>query len=529
MRKYQQKQIFELLETLYEAQAAGLYADCQDCAINIGEFIETLAGEGTQTVALLEQYCEMVFQASQGVVGEKKLRRHLQKIETSVKTELRPSKTEIVFFPYQVSMWDSLESIYLAAAKDPQCDAYVVPIPWFEKNRDGTFGEQKYDGERYPAHIPITDWNSYNLEERRPDAIFTHNPYDGNSYVSSVHPAYYSTALKRYTGCLVYVDYGLPFWMTRDAIDQNLLPSFHFFDLAIVYSKEYANALVHNLKRELSPGSALLRVQESIKALGSPKFDAVVCAKREEHPLPETWKAIIAKRKVILFATSIAAVLKGGDDFVSSTREFLEEFRNNEDIAIWWRPHPFSDSAFSSMRPQLREQYKEIVSTFISEGRGVYDDTPDLHRAIVWSDACYSDQSSVVLLYLATGKPFTIRTFPAYHKDNGFTEDSNDFTPILNAQIHNMQSARGANIYNGNYVIWWHNFTRTDFANKFWYDDYWQRFSDFVLNMDKYPDAEKYRELKLKMLRECFANADGTAGQKIYDCTKNKIIGDDLK
>jgi len=42
MRKQQQKQILELLKTIEEAQEAGLYTDCQDCAIVVGEFIENI-------------------------------------------------------------------------------------------------------------------------------------------------------------------------------------------------------------------------------------------------------------------------------------------------------------------------------------------------------------------------------------------------------------------------------------------------------------------------------------------------------
>ena len=41
-----------------------------------------------------------------------------------------------VFLPYKVSMWDSMETVWKAADKDPDCDAYVVPIPYFDKDQD---------------------------------------------------------------------------------------------------------------------------------------------------------------------------------------------------------------------------------------------------------------------------------------------------------------------------------------------------------------------------------------------------------
>ena len=64
MRKRQQKQILELIETLREAQSAGMYADAQECALIIGEFIENLEGEGTKTVELLEEYYETLYKVS---------------------------------------------------------------------------------------------------------------------------------------------------------------------------------------------------------------------------------------------------------------------------------------------------------------------------------------------------------------------------------------------------------------------------------------------------------------------------------
>jgi len=57
------------------------------------------------------------------------------------------------------------------------------------------------------------------------------------------------------------------------------------------------------------------------------------------------------------------------------------------------------------MCPQLLDEYRQITAAYQREGFGIYDDTPDLHRAIALSDAYYGDPSSVLALYYATGKP----------------------------------------------------------------------------------------------------------------------------
>ena len=61
------------------------------------------------------------------------------------------------------------------------------------------------------------------------------------------------------------------------------------------------------------------------------------------------------------------------------------------------------------MRPDLMEEYYDIVEKYKKEGWGIYDDTSDLHRAIAISDAYYGDPSSLVELYRMTGKAIMIQ------------------------------------------------------------------------------------------------------------------------
>ena len=67
------------------------------------------------------------------------------------------------------------------------------------------------------------------------------------------------------------------------------------------------------------------------------------------------------------------------------------------------------EATLTSMRPELWEQYKSLVDEYRKEGWGIYDDSPELDRAIAVSDAYYGDWSSVVWLYKETGKPIMIQ------------------------------------------------------------------------------------------------------------------------
>ncbi len=50
----------------------------------------------------------------------------------------------------------------------------MIPIPYFDKNPDGSFREEHYEGDQYPKNVPITRYDEYDLEARHPDvSIFT--------------------------------------------------------------------------------------------------------------------------------------------------------------------------------------------------------------------------------------------------------------------------------------------------------------------------------------------------------------------
>ena len=87
--------------------------------------------------------------------------------------------------------------MWKAADEDPDCDAYVIPIPYYDKNQDGSFGEMHYEGDQYPDYVPITAYDEFDFQSHHPDMIFIHNPYDQYNYVTSVDPFLYRPQLKK--------------------------------------------------------------------------------------------------------------------------------------------------------------------------------------------------------------------------------------------------------------------------------------------------------------------------------------------
>ena len=83
-------------------------------------------------------------------------------------------KKEIVFFPYNPTMWDSMESVWMAAKADPDYDAYVIPIPYFDKDESGNPLNEHYDIDGYPDYVDVLDYRNIDFDHFSADVIVIH-------------------------------------------------------------------------------------------------------------------------------------------------------------------------------------------------------------------------------------------------------------------------------------------------------------------------------------------------------------------
>ena len=320
-------------------------------------------------------------------------------------------KKEIVFLPYQAAMWDSLESVWKAADEDKEhCNAYVVPIPYCERNPDTSAFEWHCEREKFPKYVPTLDWKNVDLEAWHPDVIFFHNPFDNQNHVTSVDSRYYSSNLKNITDKLVYIPYAVEEEIqpgdeaAETAIEHRVLcPGIINAHLVIAQSEDMRQAWINILMRRTNVKDRAYW-EKHILGLGSPKIDKVLTSKKEDFEMPEKWLKLIKGKKVILYITSISPTLQYSDKVCDKLRYVFDIFKNRDDVVLWWRPHPLMKATFHSMRPQYEKEYLSIEKQYIEEGWGIYDDSSDLHRAICYSDAYYGDKSSVAHMYMKTGK-----------------------------------------------------------------------------------------------------------------------------
>ena len=453
MRKYKYKQVeayinlfrkitegifIELDAKEYNALKASQYLQtAQQKAIDFGTFIEQEEGLGHPTVTVLEEFCEILYEINEEIISNQGLSAQSAKLRLdSIVNRIEQSANEdivitklVVFLPYKASMWDSLESVWLSADAEENCTALVIPIPYYDRNPDGSMKEMHYEGNDYPANVPITSYEDFDFGKEHPDDIYIHNPYDDMNYVTSVHPFFYTDNLKKFTEKLIYIPYFvlaepdienadslehlLGFVLTKGVINA---------DEVILQSEKMKEAYVKILTAHF--GEKTRETWErKIKGTGSPKFDRLKRLKKEDMNIPDDWLKIIKKpdgsyKKIIFYNTGVVAILNEEQKMINKIKDALEVFKEcKDDIALLWRPHPLIKATLESMVPDIAEQYQKIVDTYKAEGWGIYDDTPDMDRAIIISDAYYGDGSSIVQLYEQLEKPIMIQNVNVLEKE----------------------------------------------------------------------------------------------------------------
>lgn len=443
MRKHSFKQVenyIALFRKLSEAVELEISSDnisnalqyletSQEKAIALGEFIEAEEGENPPTVKKLEEYCEILYEIHEEIQSDRglaassarvRLDQAINEIEKSANSDIK-IKTVTVFLPYKASMWDSLESVWMKARDDENCEDFVIPIPYFERDDKGALKQMYYEGNQYPDYVPITDFQKFDFEGVHPDEIYIHNPYDNGNYVTSVHPFFYTDNLKKFTDKLIYIPYFVlaePDLENEDVMDKifgfALTGGVVNSDEVIVQSEKMKQAYVMCLVKHF--GEETREIWESkIKGTGSPKIERILRLKDEPQVIPEDWEKIIQKpdgtrKKIVFYNTGVIAILNQEEKMIKKIKDVLEIFKENkDDVALLWRPHPLVEATLESMVPQILEEYRQIVKEYKEEGWGIYDDTPEMDRAIIISDAYYGDGSSVVELYEKLEKPIMIQ------------------------------------------------------------------------------------------------------------------------
>lgn len=451
--------------------------ECQKEAIAMGEHVEKLENIDETIIALLENYCESIYVLSVDKSSDsvKKLNVLLDELEQHIIG--LPIKYRVVFLPYKVEMWDSLESIWKAFCKDDRFLCDVVPIPYFEANaREGKW-EMRYDGNLFPSDVPIVNYSEYKLEEKKPDFAFIHNPFDKYNYVTSVYMDYYSWELKKNVFKLIYV----PYYINSGRITETYksLPSFQIIDYFIFQSDEAKESCANE------------KYYDRILPLGSPKVDKLVELCKTKVSMPEEWGNIDKSKKLLLLNTTINDLLHHEKKLFIKLMHCFDMLKKDERVQLIWRPHPLLEATIKSTRPELTDDFRDLMDYFLNNKIGVLDKTEDVSRVVACTDAYIgSAYSSIIILY-------TIAEKPVFLFDNDILSDECS-NPKKNNTIKQL--------FKKNSHFDYYSFREWDGCT----------LNDFI-QLVVSDDLADIRALQREEARRINAYTDGTCGQRIHD------------
>ncbi|MCL1988580.1 MAG: CDP-glycerol glycerophosphotransferase family protein [Firmicutes bacterium] len=507
MRKIQQKQIFDTLEIIKESQISQNYADCQNGALALCDFIENITKTGTKTVNLLEKYCELLFNANNGNIGETALQLHFNSIVKSAQDELQPKSLEIAFISHMSAMSDTMETIYKAAKADSNCDAYWIPVPYYEVAPTGEITEKLFEPlDNYSDDFELVDWQTYNLEMRQPDVIFHCNLYNENARSYVIHSNFSRATLRKFTNLLIYV----PYFAQDSLLDSPESMTLDYQSHKIIVPSQKAQQEYIFANQQLMAASNVEHFEQDISnpnrfvVLGSPKYDKVLISKREQFALPTEWLNIIQNKKIILYNTTLQSMGENTDtDYFMKINIVLSFFAENNDVILWWRPHPLAENHIKGVGSYYFDIYKKIVDLYKTSAYGIFDESPNLHRAIACADGYYGDKNSLLHLYAASGKPLILQkvTF-----DNRKSDNSQNIDNLKNVFFHKMPQTTLESLFHHENE----NLQLNDLYNFVLHGDYTQ--ADIL--------AQQKATIKIFGLP-----LNDLSGNLIYDYVKTEILG----
>lgn len=439
MRYFVRDKVLELLPTLKEAIDYINHKALEECLFVMEDMQAGLDSirntfQSAFTVATFSKYEEIVraIEVQLSMVREKKenqqtaykevkqIKYFIDQLQTDLLDEAEV-KLEVLFIPYKFSMWDSLESIWLAAEADPRCNSRVMPIPYYDRDENGLLADFHYEVDSFMKHdIPVVSYKEYDYTVIQPDVIYYHNPYDGNNRVTSVSPEFYSDKLKQFTNMMVYVPYYIANAYAKNSTD-----------LAILTQSGIINATKVVVQSQvLKEAYQSVGINEDkLLLLGNPKVDAAI---KELQNTSSNDIEKISNRKTILINSTISALLIN-ENYLSELKALMEKIIS-EDFSIIWRPHPLLEATISSMRAGIKEEYKALQRFVNNHSHIIYDQSEDVFWALHQSDALVTDsKSSIIQTSILSEKPIYIRDT----KENFTTEKMFLFTDVLSCYYEN--------------------------------------------------------------------------------------------
>ena len=402
-------------------------SELQNNIVSFGTLTESIKGEDCKTVKLLEQYLEVIYKVAkyvqkfdEGISYEESAENKYAECDEGVKDTFASiseaidseivNRRSVLFLPVKAKHFSSMRMAYEMEATTPDTDVYVMPLPYYYKEYDGSFKDEMHiDTEEFiKANIPVTDYSRFDLSLLCPEKIYINSAYDEYNMAVSVDTRFYARNVKKYTEKLIYIPYfklmefdraNYPCWYNMQYYCT--VPGVVMADKVYVQSENTRKVYIDKLNEWAG--------DEKYTDIWEQKID-VYDESCEEHSEDELRDA--GSIKTIVWFVSAGSLAEFGDKYIEKAYRNLDVFALSKDkLKVLLISEPFLDEMIKNHSDELYKKWTGFIDEFNRSGIGevVSQVEEKSVEALLKANAYYGDPSSICKDFILMKKPVMLQ------------------------------------------------------------------------------------------------------------------------
>ena len=402
-------------------------SELQNNIVSFGTLTESIKGEDCNTVKLLEQYLEVIYKVAkyvqnfdEGISYEESAENKYAECDEGVKDTFASiseaidseivNRRSVLFLPVKAKHFSSMRMAYEMEAATPDTDVYVMPLPYYYKEYDGSFKDEMHiDTEEFiKANIPVTDYSRFDLSLLCPEEIYINSAYDEYNMAVSVDTRFYARNVKKYTEKLIYIPYfrlmefdraNYPCWYNMQYYCT--VPGVVMADKVYVQSENTRKAYIDKLNEWVG--------DEKYTEIWEQKID-VYDESCEEHSEDELRD--VGSKKTIVWFVSSGSLAEFGDRYIEKAYRNLDVFALSRDkLKVLLISEPFLDEMIKTYSDELYKKWTGFIDEFNRSGIGevVSQVEEKSVEALLKANAYYGDPSYICKDFILMKKPVMLQ------------------------------------------------------------------------------------------------------------------------
>lgn len=393
-------------------------SELQNNIVSFGTLTESIKGEDCNTVKFLEQYLEVIYKVAKYVQKfdenkyaecDEEVKDTFASISEAIDSEI-VNRRSVLFLPVKAKHFSSMRMAYEMEAATPDTDVYVMPLPYYYKEYDGSFKDEMHiDTEEFiKANIPVTDYSRFDLSLLCPEKIYINSAYDEYNMAVSVDTRFYARNVKKYTEKLIYIPYfklmefdraNYPCWYNMQYYCT--VPGVVMADKVYVQSENTRKAYIDKLNEWVG--------DEKYTDIWEQKIDVYneSCEKHSEDELRDA-----GSKKTIVWFVSAGSLAEFGDRYIEKAYRNLDVFALSKDkLKVLLISEPFLDEMIKTYSDELYKKWTGFIDEFNRSGIGevvsqVEEKSVDV---LLKATAYYGDPSYICKDFILMKKPVMLQ------------------------------------------------------------------------------------------------------------------------